>query len=341
MKILFLTPNRRGLVCIDFWSDLEEAMGKFAECKWAGNGYKDYINGEKVEQTVKRLYGDDYPDWVIIFPTSSIDGDKWKNFRNRTYPYKIAAVTSDIHASRVLQVGTEGLVAYFRRAKFNAILMLYDKIGYGKHPYHRINPNCFLNLESKICFSPPCINPDVFRPSKKSKIYDVVFLGAVDKRQHPLRYAVWNKLPRFARKKGWKILLKGRPDGRVRQRVIKQMIKHNYVVGEKYVEVLGRSKIFIFDSSIYKYPLLKYFEGMACGTCVMADVPFRADKLHFIPNKNFIEVNLGNWKQKLEYYLRNNVERERITECGYQTVLKYHTCETRARKLVKWLEENI
>jgi len=45
------------------------------------------------------------------------------------------------------------------------------------------------------------------------------------------------------------------------------------------------------------------------------------------------------WKEKLEYYLEDDAERERIARNGYETVMKHHTSETRARQLVGFLRK--
>lgn len=112
------------------------------------------------------------------------------------------------------------------------------------------------------------------------------------------------------------------------------------IVGEEYARTLALSKTFPFGTSIFKYPLLKFFEAMACKTCVFADTPLTAEELHIIPDWNFVEVNEDNWEDKLEYYVSHDDERELIAQRGYDTVIKYHTTEVRARQVVDFLERH-
>jgi spore maturation protein CgeB len=110
-------------------------------------------------------------------------------------------------------------------------------------------------------------------------------------------------------------------------------------VGKRYSEVLSGTKIFIFGSSVFKYPLSKYFEAMGSGSLVMADKPQSAEALHLKPEWNFVEINKENWKEKLDYYLTNDEEREKIAYRGYKTVMKHHTTSVRANQLISYLKE--
>jgi spore maturation protein CgeB len=78
---------------------------------------------------------------------------------------------------------------------------------------------------------------------------------------------------------------------------------------------------------------------MGSNTLVLADKPQTADDLHFIPDENFIEINRENWKEKLEYYLEDDNERERVAQNGYDTVMRYHSSKIRAKHLLAYLKE--
>ena len=64
MKILFDTAKRSDLVCINLYDSLAEEMGKIAEVKYWGPRREGFVD-EPLDKTIKRLYGDDSPDWVI------------------------------------------------------------------------------------------------------------------------------------------------------------------------------------------------------------------------------------------------------------------------------------
>jgi len=71
----------------------------------------------------------------------------------------------------------------------------------------------------------------------------------------------------------------------------------------------------------------------------MSDKPLCADILHFRDGENFVEIGLDDWFEKLLYYLENEGERAKIARNGYNTVMKYHTADMRAKWFVEWLEK--
>jgi spore maturation protein CgeB len=77
---------------------------------------------------------------------------------------------------------------------------------------------------------------------------------------------------------------------------------------------------------------------MACNTLVMATMPKDGKDLHFVPGKNFVEVNRSNFVEKIRYYLKHDDERHQIALRGMQTVKKYHTVQKRANQLMTYLE---
>ncbi|GAG39725.1 unnamed protein product, partial [marine sediment metagenome] len=165
------------------------------------------------------------------------------------------------------------------------------------------------------------------------------FLGSHHPRYYPIRDDIWKRLPLLSRQYGWRALIRGTPPGKsLVSRNIDELLEKGYFVGKKYAKALSLSKTFIFDGGADKSPVKKYFEGMASGTCVLADTPVTAKELHFRPDWNFVEINKHNWSQRLRYYLDHDEEREQIAKRGYETVMKYHTNDVRARQLVDFLE---
>lgn len=102
---------------------------------------------------------------------------------------------------------------------------------------------------------------------------------------------------------------------------------------DDYLRKVIHSRMFVFDGTIWNYAVPKYYEGMACESLVVATKPKDAEALHFIPDRNFVDVNIDNYMDKIEYYLRETKERERIARRGYLTICKYHTSDIRAKEL--------
>ena len=78
---------------------------------------------------------------------------------------------------------------------------------------------------------------------------------------------------------------------------------------------------------------------MGSGTLVLADKPQTAESLFFKPGDNFVEINENNWLEKLQYYLEDDSERERIAKNGYEIVSKYHNSYCRAQQIISFLKE--
>lgn len=352
MKILFLTPKWEGLVCIDILSKLEKKIGELVESKWAGKGHEDFKD-ESIDDTIKRLYGDGYPDWVITFPYTSLEGYRWVDFvASKKRDYKLVAWVGDLHWNPILQCGAEGYVKRLNDADFDVIWMAYKYTAYSGRPPKPIYQNYYLdNLEAKV-FHVPCFacKEDY---SDYPKTYDAVSLCQISPNIHPIRYAIHQELPNLAlrkkfygrKKRVWKVVLRDRPVGRGGNRLISRMQDEGFIVGDMYREVLSRSKVFLFGSSIYRYPLFKYMEGFASKSLVMADMPLGGEELGLVSGfsregNDFVLIDESNWKQKLQFYLENEDERRRIVDNAYETFIKYHSCKKRAEEIVEYLEMN-
>lgn len=192
------------------------------------------------------------------------------------------------------------------------------------------------NIDSEILHFPWFTDTRMYGPCEE-KEYDVIFLGAYRKKVYPLRNKIVSELPKLCEENKWKYIVRGRPPGISTQRDISKLLEQGYIVGKKYAETIAKSKVFIFGNSIFRYPLTKYFEIMGSGTLLMANKPQSADELHLEAGKNYVEIDNSNWKEKLAYYLEDETEREKIAKKGYETMLKYHTSEIRAKQLVNFL----
>jgi spore maturation protein CgeB len=100
---------------------------------------------------------------------------------------------------------------------------------------------------------------------------------------------------------------------------------------------INRAKIFFTCDSIYKYPVNKYFEVLACKTLLLASDSPELYDLGFRSGDNFVAINKHDFLEKAEYYLRNDDERKRIANNGYMLVRKRHSTATRAKELTKMI----
>jgi len=335
LKILFMTPNMEDSVCINCYTELEKAVAKTADCKWAGEGYPLHRSQERLDDTVQRVMPD--VDWVLYYAFEVLL--KKKNVRvPRRRNYKVAVYTGDIH--RVV----DQQVNYINGHGWDALLMLYTQLGahvdLRARKVKTIDPEYYLkNVNAPIFHMAPCINSEVFHPRGEKRVVDVAFLAAIGKPWYPLRTVMWNLLPKISKQYHWKTVKRMSPPGRSMERKISKLQARHFV-GERYAELLGKTKIFAFGTSVFKYPLLKFPESMACGAVAASDIPLTAEEYHLVPDWNFIAINKENWYAKINYYVKHNNEREEIAYNGYDTIMKYHTTDIRAAEVVRFLGEH-
>lgn len=317
---------------------LEQEVAKLADCQWSGKGWESHVPGENINQTVRRLYGNDPPDFIVDDNADIVEYTRIAEEKTAETPKTVMTI-NDMHLEPRRWVATAN-------KGFNGALMRYLYCPYEKRKilsrYDHIvkmDESYYLdNLKIPYLHFPWFTDERIYKPSDE-KDYDVTFLGSYRKRIYPLRYDIYTNLPKLCKENGYRYLLGDRPPGRTPERNISDLSKEGYFVGKGYADVVARSKIFIFGNSIFDYPVSKYFEVMGSGTLVMADKPQMERELHFESGYNYVEVDLSNWKEKLRYYLENDDERERIARNGYETVMKYHNSRVRAKQLVDFLKK--
>jgi len=340
LNILFVTSDFSDTPTLHVYDDLEKAVMKLANCK--------KIPPEELDG--KSLYAstaDIMPkvDWVIFYDFELEKRDLKIAFSASNKRYcKVATYVADLQR-------WPGDYVIHLNDRYDALLMMYTHLGAALDFKDRkrrrgmnivpIRPDYYMrNLKRPYFHLAACVNPELFKPIDRPPRYDVTFLGATGYSCYPLRDVIWKELTELSRNEKWRILKKTSPWGASLNRSISKLHGKGEIVGARYAEVLALSKIFIFGTSIFKYPLLKFPEAMACRTCVLADVPLGAEDVYLEPNWNFVSINEKNWKSKLKYYLTHDREREQIAQRGYETVMKHHTTEVRAKQLVDWLEAN-
>lgn len=329
MRILFL--RKRGEFAYAsplMFHEFEQAVGKIADCKWAGDGWPLYKPGETVDQTVKRLYGGNPPDWVI-------DRERAEPIRGRR-KYRVGHHISDLH-------GRIGLGLKTSRALLNHINnMGYDAV-FLKTPYiYGVRkPHAFFvkHLQPKWHFLPYSVDPKKFKPRFPKK-WDVTLIGSVAGR-YPIRMVAWHALPEFCEKHKLR-LLRRNLGPRPTWTAAKYENDPRYYIRGRYADALGRSHCLIFCGGIHGYPVQKYFEASASG-CLPLAAKLRGigEQLGFINRETYIEIDKNSWKGEILYYRENEDEAQQIIDNGRQLILERHTHKIRAREFLDMLEGKV
>jgi hypothetical protein len=170
---------------------------------------------------------------------------------------------------------------------------------------------------------PHFVNTDIFKDYELDKDINWLMMGMMS-RFYPLRRKMYR---RMRHKHGF--VRHSHPG----YRRFNDRQKSRLFVGESYAREISRAKMFLTCDSVYHYPLIKYYEVLACKTLLLAPYSKELRALGFIPGVNFVAVNRKNFLYKAKYYLKNEGERLRIAEAGYEMVRSKHTVEIRAAQL--------
>ncbi len=179
-------------------------------------------------------------------------------------------------------------------------------------------------FERKMEWLPHFVHPDIYNDYKMEKDIDLLMMGAVND-IYPLRQRILNAYHNDAD------FVYHRHPG---YRDFTDKEESQYFIGQTYAQELNRAKIFFTSPSILYYPVIKYFEALACRTLLLASSFKELEDLGFIPNFHFVPINEHNFQEKAAYYLVNQVDRQKITDQGYRFIHTRHTIQQRADELV-------
>jgi len=173
-------------------------------------------------------------------------------------------------------------------------------------------------------------NCDHFKPLKEKKIYDVVFFG----KPNPSRVELMELLI----KKGVTFHLWG--EGWERYPQFKKYY-HGYLAADQLLKVINQSKIVLgFTMGGYGKPQIKGrpFEVAACRSFSL--VEYYEKYLNFFKEGKDIVMFKGTEElvKKIQYYLKNEKEREKIANAAYLKVINYHN---QPREIEKFLLQTL
>lgn len=321
VKILFLTRYGEGLVGAPHaYHEFEQEVGKIAECQWAGEGWSLHRRGESMEEAVNRVMPD--CDWVI---------DNKNTFKQtpKNRHYRVGVFLSDLHAKYTHNIDNPaGFCNLINSCNYDAVFMKYLQI-YGTG----YDPKIFLDrLQPEIYYLPWSVDTDKFRREKKK--IDLTFIGMTSSYLYPLRQSMYDNVLYLGR--GRRIVRCLSPRGKTFERKVSELIK-DYHVGEKYCDLLNKTRIMLFGSSRYRYAVQKYFEAAASGCLILADEPSNAKDLGFIHGRTYIDVNEHEWEDAATWCLENWSQVQQISTYAVKNVVKHHTHKIRAKEFVEML----
>ncbi len=307
-----------------FWKNLPKhkpkfesivAIENFAEVRyWHNNG--------NIQKIIKRL--DFIPDFIFHYDIAwgyalspNITGLDKINIPK-------GCLVIDTHFSPVERC------KYFEKNKIDLIFSTTKSSFLQTYPKYK----------DKFRWFPFSINPNVFKDWRLKKDIDFLLIGQLYDRVKKTGYQTNTPKGRY----------QFREDVLNQMRGVKGFVFHSHpghmapasaLLNEKYAKELNRSKIFFTCGSTLKYPVLKFFEAPASKTLLLAEPVQDILDLGFKDGVNFVACNQSNFYEKAMYYLKNEKERMKITENGYQFIRSDHTNDIRAKKFVDDVREYI
>jgi len=301
LHVLFIGEDTSRFINRNFYY-LEKELAKLVHLTiWRKPGKIDYIlNRLKVK-----------PDFILILNDMGLRlSPMIKGLRNCDIP--IGLFVTDVH----------------RLVKIRENYIIKNKIDYIFTIGREQSVQTYPQLKHKLEWFPHFVHPGIYKDYFLEKDIEFLMIGAVNK-TYPLREKIVNAYsedPRF--------ICSHHPGYRDFTRE-EEKVKR---VGVHYAKELNRTKIFFTCPSIYNYPVMKYYEALACRTLLLAPTFNELEDLGFIPGEHFVAIDESNFKEKAAYYLANEEERQRITEQGYQFIHEKHTVSVRAKQLTEKIE---
>ena len=173
------------------------------------------------------------------------------------------------------------------------------------------------------------VDTRIFNDNNPTKKHDVVSSGVVSK-----HYPVRDKIKNMLDNKNMNGLYLSYPH-------FAPLLGRNINLQKyfpEYANLLSSGKIFIFYNGIKGRTVAKYVEGLASGSLMLAPYPEGGDSYHLEPDKNFVNINEKNFKDKIQYYLEDENERVKITKLGIKTANKHLKVQDSVTRFIKTLE---
>lgn len=339
MKLLFFRRSFEDWQCS--WASFFNFLCNHPSVETWGPGLPNFkydtLNPEKVDviASIKRIYGNDYPD-VVMQTSTKVGSRLFNRLRGSFETAKCikAMWLSDFHND----VGREHVFNYIKN-NIDVIFKSYDVDN--ETEWSRALLDAGVSLE----WSPFSIDPKVFYDRKLPKILDVLNIGVKNTQNYPFRYRVQQLMMEQENIKyeGLNVMHKElENEGWYDSKPIR---------GENYVSLINQSRMFTTDCSTYRFAVQKMFEVMACNTLLLCNTPLSAEKLGFKSKVNYVDwehdpiqasdVDDKKVMELINYYLENPDESSKIARRGYDLVHLKHTHEVRMKEFFATLEKYI
>lgn len=244
-------------------------------------------------------------DWVFTDAPFAFQSEEWEKVNTRK-----AVLFEDQHGPN------PQFSRQFKNQGFDLFFTRYKNI-VSRHSHLK---------GSQIAWLPHSIDEKIFKDYKLKKKIGALMVGRCMRRVYPIRHII-------------DMRLFGKPFYRkIRRPEETPNKKKKWPTGRNYARLLNSAEVVFTCSSIFKYPVLKFFEIPGCKSVLCADYNNEIEKLGFIPDKNMIEISKDTGSDDIEKLLKDKNKLEDISQKGYELIHSRHTVRKRAEEFLEHLE---
>jgi len=183
-----------------------------------------------------------------------------------------------------------------------------------------------------------CYDPSVYKKIELSKeeedIYgsDICSVGNI----YPYRLRLLNSLSNYNFKAWGKLV-------RVKPSEVARFYQGRPAISFEKAKIFNASKIGFNSHTPWEIEgsNVRLFEICGCGTFQLTDSTLYINKIFKVGKEIVCFENRKELKELVDYYLDNEIEREKIAEAGYKRALRDHTYEKRIKELFEIIGEKL
>jgi hypothetical protein len=300
MNILILSPNQINKYN---WTHqlFRNEIGKQCKTIYYGDGYPDYNSSLTVSEIIKKYNNID----VIL-----------------TYGMRYTEPFIGLGEIDIPKVHIA--VDYFPNAtggtfERNHILFNRDKYDL----YFGVVGRIIRDLESNgVCkkahLLPFSIDIDIYKNLNLNKSFDIFAVFTTRDDTYPNR----NKI----------------------HKMIKKMNEYssytNRICHEEYIRIINQSKVCITSNNKFNSLSIKYYEILSSDGFLLADKPEDFDELGFKDGKHLVIYNgLDDLKEKINFYIKNDITRNKISEKGMNFIRENHNNSIRVSQMLNIIKK--
>ncbi|WP_079527458.1 glycosyltransferase [Halobacillus hunanensis] len=303
IHVLFIAEDTSAMLHKNFYY-LEQELAKSVNLTvWRKPGHIDYI----LKQITKR------PDFILLL--HDVDRKMAPTIKGlSTTNIPTGLFVNDVHRLTNLRRNfiTKNKIDYL-------FTIVRDKF-----------TETYPEFKNKMEWFPHFVNTEICKDYGLEKEINLLMMGAVNDNFYPLRRDIVE-----AYKGNEEFVYHDHPG----YRHFNKQDERQHLIGDSYAREINRAKIFLTTPSILNYPVIKYFEVLACRTLLLAPTFKELEDLGFIPWVHFVPIDETNFEEQAAYYLANETERETIADQGYDFIRQKHSLTVRTKQLVDRLEE--